>query len=95
MKGAGWEVIDLGTDVSKETFLQAVQQHPQCVLGLSALLTTTMLNMKGVVETIKGINPQTKIFIGGAPVSHDFSVKIGADGFFPDPYGLVNYLEKN
>jgi methanogenic corrinoid protein MtbC1 len=95
MTGAGWDVIDLGTDVHKEKFLDAVLEHPQCVVGLSALLTTTMLNMKDVIDIVKQKTPETKIFIGGAPVSQEFSVKIGADGFFSDPYGLVTYLEKN
>jgi len=93
MTGAGWEVIDLGTDVSSDKFVLAVKENPQCVVGLSALLTTTMLNMQDVVKAVKKGNPQTKVFIGGAPVSNEFSNKIGADGFFSDPYALVTHLE--
>ncbi|MEK6756723.1 MAG: corrinoid protein [Bacteroidota bacterium] len=92
IEGAGWEVVDLGTDVSPEKFLNAVAQHPGCVVGLSALLTTTMINMETTVRHIKAQHPGTKIIVGGAPVTHDFASKIGADGYSPDPQGAVEFL---
>jgi len=92
IEGAGWEVVDLGTDVSPEKFLNAVDQHPGCVVGLSALLTTTMINMETTVRHVKGKHPATKIIVGGAPVTQDFANKIGADGYSPDPQGAVEFL---
>jgi methanogenic corrinoid protein MtbC1 len=89
MKGDGWDVVDLGTDVSSEKFVQALDKHPQCIIGLSALLTTTMLNMENVIKAVKEKNPATQVFIGGAPLSQDFANKIGADGFFADPHSLA------
>jgi 5-methyltetrahydrofolate--homocysteine methyltransferase len=92
IEGAGWEVVDLGTDVSPEKFLNAVAQHPGCVVGLSALLTTTMINMETTVRQIRAKHPRTKIIIGGAPVTQEFAAKIGADGYSADPQGAVEYL---
>jgi len=94
IEGNGWEVVDLGVDVSSETFIQKINEHPNCIVGLSALLTTTMVNMEKVVNAIKGCSPDTKIIIGGAPVNEEFSIKIGADAYSPDPQGAVKYLEK-
>ncbi|RPI01279.1 MAG: cobalamin-binding protein, partial [Calditrichaeota bacterium] len=67
-EGGGFEVIDLGNDVSVEKFVKAVEEHPGCVVGMSALLTTTMVYMEGVIKAIKAKFPQTPIIIGGAPV---------------------------
>jgi 5-methyltetrahydrofolate--homocysteine methyltransferase len=92
MKGDGWNVVDLGVDVSPEKFSDAVDDNPGCIVGLSALLTTTMLNMEGTVKLIREKSPDTKIFIGGAPVSQQFCDKIGADGYYPDPHGLVHHF---
>jgi len=92
MEGDGWKVVDLGTDVSAEKFSTAVDENPECVVGLSALLTTTMLNMEDVVKSVKEKNKNTRVFVGGAPLSQEFSDKIGADGYFPDPHGLAAYL---
>jgi methanogenic corrinoid protein MtbC1 len=92
MKGDGWNVVDLGVDVSAETFTNAVVENPGSVVGLSALLTTTMLNMEGTVKSIRGKSSDTKIFIGGAPVSQQFCDKIGADGYYPDPHSLVQHF---
>ncbi|MDZ7315021.1 MAG: corrinoid protein [candidate division KSB1 bacterium] len=93
-EGGGFEVIDLGTDVSAEKFLKAVDEHPGCVVGISALLTTTMVNMEKVIRTIKEKHPETPIIIGGAPVTQAFADKIGADGYSPDPQGAVEFLNK-
>jgi len=94
VEGGGWEVIDLGTDVKSEKFVEIVKQHPGCMVGLSALLTTTMVNMEKIVKDIKTAVPNTKVLIGGAPVNTDFCKKIGADYYSPDPQGAVEYLNK-
>lgn len=92
VEGSGFEVVDLGTDVSSQKFVDAVKQHPGCFVGLSALLTTTMVNMEKIVSDIKAEIPGTKVLIGGAPVSDDFRQKINADFYSPDPQGAVDYL---
>jgi len=92
LEGDGWKVIDLGVDTSTEKFAAAVDEDPNRIVGLSALLTTTMVNMEDTVKQIKDKHPQTKIYIGGAPVSNEFSEKINADGYFPDPHSLVKHL---
>lgn len=92
IEGSGWEVIDLGVDVGPQKFVETVQSHPGCVVGLSALLTTTMVNMESTVTEIRKVAADTKILIGGAPVSDDFCKKIGADSYSPDPQGAVDYL---
>ncbi len=92
VEGSGWEVVDLGTDVKAEKFLEAIKDHPNCIVGLSALLTTTMANMEKIVKEIKANYSETKVLIGGAPVNDDFKNKIGADFYSPDPQGAVEYL---
>ncbi len=94
VEGNGYEVIDLGVDVSAGQFLEELEKKPGAIVGLSALLTTTMVNMEKIVQNIKEKNPETKICIGGAPVSMEFCNKINADNFSPDPQGLVEYLNQ-
>lgn len=94
IEGGGWEVIDLGVDVGSEKFLKALDEHPGAVVGLSALLTTTMENMKKIVAAIKEKHATSKVLIGGAPVTMDYCKKIGADFYSPDPQGAVNYLKQ-
>jgi len=94
VEGAGWEVIDLGVDVNYNRFLEEIEKYPGCYIGLSAMLTTTMINMEGIVKTIKEKHPANIICIGGAPVNQDFCQKINADFYSPDPQGLVNFLNK-
>jgi methanogenic corrinoid protein MtbC1 len=94
-EGGGFEVIDLGTDVSAEKYLAAIEEHPGCMVGMSALLTTTMVNMESAIKAIKEKYPETKIIIGGAPVTQEFADKIGADGYSTDPKGAVALLNKN
>jgi len=94
VEGAGWEVIDLGIDVKTERFVEAVQQHPTAVVGISALLTTTMVNMKPVIDAIKAVSPSTKVIVGGAPLSADFAVTIGADGYGKNPQEGIVWLDK-
>lgn len=94
IEGGGWEVIDLGVDVSAEKFMKAITENPDAVVGLSALLTTTMENMKRTVGTIREKNTGSRILVGGAPVTMDYCLQIGADFYSPDPQGAVNYLNK-
>ena len=94
VEGGGWTIIDLGVDVNEDTFNQAVTENPGAVVGLSALLTTTMANMEVIVQKIKESHPETKILVGGAPLSDDFRSKIGADFYSPDPRGAVEYLKE-
>ena len=94
IEGGGWEIIDLGVDVGPEKFLKAMDEHPDAVIGLSALLTTTMENMKNIVTVIKEKYSGSKILVGGAPVTSEYCMKIGADFYSPDPQGAVNYLNQ-
>ena len=93
VEGAGWQVVDLGVDVKTETILAAIDEHPDCVVGLSALLTTTMVNMEKTVQEIRARHPGTVILVGGAPVTREFCQKIGASHYAPDPQGAVEYLK--
>ncbi len=92
VEGAGWEVIDLGVDVNSQKFIQSIKENSGAVVGLSALLTTTMSNMKAIVQDIKGQFPKAQLIIGGAPVNEHFKSEIGADGYASDPQGAVLYL---
>jgi len=93
VEGAGWEVIDLGIDVKAEVFADAVKKNPGAIVGISALLTTTMSNMQPVVKAIKDISPDTKIILGGAPLSLEFAKSVGADAFAKDPQEGVKWLD--
>jgi 5-methyltetrahydrofolate--homocysteine methyltransferase len=86
LEGSGFEVIDLGTDVSPQKFVDAVREHEPQAIGMSALLTTTMPAMSSTIEALAeaGLRDQVKVLIGGAPITQDFADKIGADGFAPD-----------
>ena len=93
VEGGGWEVIDLGVDVGPDKFIKAIDEKPDAIIGLSALLTTTMENMKKIVTAIKEKHSDSKILVGGAPVTMEYCKKIGADFYSPDPQGAVNYLK--
>lgn len=86
LEGAGFQIVDLGTDVAPEKFLEAVAEHKPDILGMSALLTTTMNNIKATIRYFeeKGIRRDVKIIIGGAPITQAYADEIGADGFAPD-----------
>jgi len=94
IEGAGWEVVDLGVDVKAAKFMDAIEKYPDCVVGLSALLTTTMANMELIVKEIKGKYPGKVILVGGAPLSMDFCKSIGADFYSPNPQGAVDFLNR-
>ena len=86
MQGAGFEVTDLGTDVTPEKFVDAVKASGANLVAMSALLTTTMANMPATIDAFNqaGIRDKVKIMVGGAPVTDQFAQKIGADGYAPD-----------
>jgi 5-methyltetrahydrofolate--homocysteine methyltransferase len=86
LEGAGFEVIDLGQDVSPEQFAEAVREHQPQVLGLSALLTTTMLSMRDTLKALEdaGLRSKVKVMIGGAPITQAYAEEIGADFYAPD-----------
>ncbi len=93
MEGAGYEVIDLGVDVSPQAFLEKVEERPGSMVGLSALLTTTMVNMEETTRLVKAKNPDTIVMVGGAPLTQEFCDKIGADAYSPDPQGIIDWLD--
>ena len=93
VEGSGWEVIDLGTDVPAEKYIQALDENPGAVCGMSALLTTTMSNMQPMIATIRAKYPETKVVVGGAPLNADFAQRIGADAYARDPQDNINWLE--
>jgi 5-methyltetrahydrofolate--homocysteine methyltransferase len=90
-RGANMTVVDLGAGVAPQKFVEAARQHNPRIIGLSALLTTTMPAMKRTVETLKsaGVNG-LRIVVGGAPVNQRFADQIGADGYAPDAASAVN-----
>lgn len=90
LKGAGFEVIDLGVDVSPETFVEKAKENDAQIVGLSALLTTTMPSMEAAIAAIKEAGLDVKTMIGGAPVTQSYADKIGADGYSPDAASAVD-----
>jgi 5-methyltetrahydrofolate--homocysteine methyltransferase len=94
IEGAGWEVIDLGVDVKPDDFIAELENHPDAVVGLSALLTTTMINMGVIINAIREKYPETKVAIGGAPINHDFAKQINASVYSKNPQELVVWLDK-
>ncbi len=96
LESAGFNVVNLGIDLAPEQFVQAVKDCKPQVVGLSALLTTTMLVMKDVIELLKeeGLRDKVRVIIGGAPISYDFANEIGADGFAPDAASAVDLCRK-
>ena len=94
-KGANFGVVDLGTNVSAEKFAAAAKEHNAHVVGLSALLTTTMPAMKTTVAALKAAGLNTvKVVIGGAPITSDFAKEIGADGYAPDAASAVDIAKQ-
>lgn len=91
MEGAGFEVVNLGTDVPADKFVAAVKDSGVNIIGMSALLTTTMVEMKGVIAALEeaGLRDKVKVIIGGAPVTQKFADEIGADGYSPNASAAV------
>jgi methanogenic corrinoid protein MtbC1 len=94
LKGNGFEVIDLGIDLSLKKLLDSYRQHNPDILGLSALLTTTMQAMKQAVTEVKRAFPDAKVMVGGAPVTQEFAAEIGADGYAADAGAAVDVALK-
>ena len=92
LEGAGFEMVDLGTDVHPDAFVDAVREHQPNIVGMSALLTTTMVNMKTTVEALEeaGLRDSVKIMIGGAPVTAAFAEEVGADAYASDAASAVD-----
>jgi 5-methyltetrahydrofolate--homocysteine methyltransferase len=92
MQGAGFEVIDLGHDVSPERFVQAVREHEPALIGLSALLSTTMPMMKATLDALRAadLHDRVKVMVGGAPVNQRWADEIGAHGYAPDAVSAVD-----
>jgi 5-methyltetrahydrofolate--homocysteine methyltransferase len=95
LEGAGFEVTDLGADVSKEKFLEFVEKERTDILGMSALLTTTMTYMKEVIEAVENANlkQDVRVIIGGAPITHSYAEEIKADGYAPDAASAVDLVK--
>jgi 5-methyltetrahydrofolate--homocysteine methyltransferase len=94
-KGANFDVVDLGTNVQPAKFVQAVLEHQAQIVGLSALLTTTMPAIKTTVDALKAANLEvTKIIIGGAPVTQEYADQVGADGYAPDAASAVEIARR-
>ncbi len=95
LEGGGFEVVDLGIDVSPDKFVEAIKTHQPQIVGMSALLTTTMREMKITLEAIEkaGLRKQVKTIIGGAPLTEKFAREIGADGYAPDAASAVGMVK--
>jgi 5-methyltetrahydrofolate--homocysteine methyltransferase len=94
LEGAGYEVIDLGVDVPPEKFITAIQTHHPQVVGLSALLTSTMHQMQATVQQLDPYRRKLHIIIGGAPITQQYADKIGADGYAPDAASAVDKVRE-
>ena len=96
LQGAGFDVVDLGADVPKEKFLEFVKNERVDILGMSALLTTTMIYMKETIEALKnaGLRENVKVIIGGAPVTESYAAQIDADGYAPDAASAVDLTKR-
>ena len=95
LEGGGFDVVDLGIDVPADKFVEAIKAHQPHVVGLSALLTTTMREMKTTIEVIEksGLRNQVKMIVGGAPLTEKFAKEIGADGYAPDAASAVDMVK--
>jgi len=91
LEGAGFEVINLGAETPADTFVESVKENKPDIVGMSALLTTTMLHMPEVIDALKeaGLRDQVRVMIGGAPVTQEYADEIGADGYAPDAASAV------
>ena len=96
MQGAGFEVVDLGHDVTPEQFVEATRQQAPDLIGLSALLSTTMPMMKTTIDALReaGLTDRTKVLVGGAPVNQAWANEIGADGYAPDAVSAVECAKR-
>jgi len=95
LEGAGFEIVDLGADVPKEKFLESVKTEKPDIVGMSALLTTTMVFMRDMIAALEeaGLKDSTKVIIGGAPITQSYADEIGADGYAPDAASAVDLVK--
>jgi 5-methyltetrahydrofolate--homocysteine methyltransferase len=95
LEGGGFEVVDLGIDVPAQKFIEAIKEHRPHVVGMSALLTTTLMEMKNTIQAIEwaGLRNQVKTIVGGAPLTEKFAKEIGADGYAPDAASAVDVVK--
>jgi 5-methyltetrahydrofolate--homocysteine methyltransferase len=93
-KGAGFEVVDLGVNVPGSAFVAAARDHHASIIGVSALLTTTMPSMRGVIEAVRAAGLPAKVVIGGAPTTPEFAAQIGADGYASDAGAAVDLARR-
>ena len=96
LEGAGFSVIDLGTNVSPDAFIKSLAENDADILGLSALLTTTMASIEATIIALEeaGLRDQIKVIIGGAPVTAEYAQKVGADGYAPDASRAVSLAKR-
>jgi 5-methyltetrahydrofolate--homocysteine methyltransferase len=95
LEGGGWQVIDLGVNVTAEKFIESAKFHSIKIVGLSAMLTTTMQNMYSIVKYLKEEQKDICVIIGGAPVTKAFAKSINADEYFSDPQGMLDFINTN
>ena len=96
LEGNGYEVTDLGTNIKAEAFVEAIEEHKPDILGMSALLTTTMPNMGKTIDLLKekGLRKEVKVVVGGAPINEEYARSIGADGYAPEAGSAVELVKK-
>ena len=94
LEGGGWQVIDLGVNVNAEKFIDSLREHNAKIIGLSALLTTTMQNMEVIIKSIRENFNDVVIVVGGAPLNKEFADNIKADAYFPAPQGMLDHIDK-
>jgi len=92
LKGAGYKIVDLGADVAPERFVAAAKEHKAHVVALSALLTTTMIQMKSVIAALQAAGVTAPVVVGGAPLTQDYADQIGARGYAPDAASAVDVI---
>jgi 5-methyltetrahydrofolate--homocysteine methyltransferase len=89
LEGAGFDVVDIGEDLKTEKFVEAYREHSPRILGLSALLSSTMLHMRDVIEAVRAVDPDAVVMVGGAPVTKEYADQIGANGYAPNAFEAV------
>jgi len=94
LKGAGYKIIDLGADVAPDKFVDAARRNKADIVALSALLTTTMIQMKNVIQALQSSGLDVPVIVGGAPLTQDYAEQIGAKGFAPDAASAVDVVHR-
>jgi 5-methyltetrahydrofolate--homocysteine methyltransferase len=94
LKGAGYKIVDLGADVAPERFIDAARMNKANVVALSALLTTTMVQMKSVIQALQASGLKMPVIVGGAPLTQDYADQVGANGYAPDAASAVDVVNK-